>query len=91
VIPASYPAPKCGDVFITDAEAARVQVRRVARDGSWADIRVTTRQGATWTKRQPLTDGRMPYLVRDLGELIADGVPFAVLAHGGDHTEDGQR
>lgn len=31
-----------------------VEVRRVARDGSWADIRVTHGNGHVHTKRQPL-------------------------------------
>lgn len=85
---ASYLAPKAGDVYITAAESARVQVRRVARDGTWADIRVTTREGASWTKRQPLNDGRMPYLVRDIAELIAAGVPLAAVV---DRDSGGER
>ena len=63
--------PACGDVF-GDGEHNRIQVNRVARDSSWADIRVTQRgTGASWTKRQKLVDGRFPYPVWDVAAAIA--------------------
>lgn len=72
----SEPGPvQCGDVYITEPVevGARVQIRRVARDNSWADIRVTDLRGASWTKRQPLRDGRLPYSVRNIADLISGG------------------
>ena len=50
--------PRRGYVYRTD-DGAMVEIRRVARDGSWADIIVT--HGAQWTKRQPLRDGLLPF------------------------------
>lgn len=31
-----------------------LRILRVARDGTWCDVRVTQADGATWTRRQPL-------------------------------------
>lgn len=36
----------------TRTNSLRVEVKRVARDGSWCDLEVTG--GTTWTKRQAL-------------------------------------
>lgn len=51
---------KKGDLFIAypDVRGGRhlVAVTRVARDGTWADIRVMT-YTSVWSKRQPLVDG----------------------------------
>lgn len=44
--------PHKGDLFEWQDHA--VIVTRVAKDGTWADIRVHHPFGATWTKRQPL-------------------------------------
>lgn len=43
-----------GDHF--DAGILAIEVLRVARNGSWADIRVRQERSAvaTWTKRQPM-------------------------------------
>lgn len=49
-----------GDVF-TSAEGFTIVVRRTARDLSWADIKVVQPNGATWTKRQSLRNGQLPY------------------------------
>jgi hypothetical protein len=40
-----------------------VEVTRMARDGTWADIRVCN-CFVMWTKRQQLTDGELPSCVR---------------------------
>lgn len=45
--------PKTGQTYETPG-GDRVHVIRVARNGQWADTRVTQPDGATWTKRQPL-------------------------------------
>lgn len=47
--------PKRGDRFVwaTGSNFVSVLVRRVARDGSWADIACAT-GSHRWTKRQPL-------------------------------------
>lgn len=36
------------------AMGAQVEVRRVDKQGRWADVKVTQYNGASWTKRQPL-------------------------------------
>ena len=54
-----------------------IEVTRVAKDGSWADIRCYT-WAAMWTKRQPLVDGTLRYAVlrdwnqSDLSVQMAD-------------------
>lgn len=71
-----------GDRFVgyPDERPARrlyIEVTRVAKDGTWADIRVQT-WAVMWTKRQPLTDGRLPacrdgqWDVRDLAVQEVD-------------------
>jgi hypothetical protein len=51
-------AVRAGQIF--EAECGpftrpdEIEVRRVARDCSWADIRVRQSHGATWTKRMRL-------------------------------------
>jgi hypothetical protein len=57
-------AVKRGDEFVAypsrrPAERVFIRVNRVARDGSWADISACT-WAVGWTKRQPLTDGKLP-------------------------------
>ena len=48
---------KRGDLYIEGRNL--ITVRRVAKDGSWADILVNqSSTGASWTKRQPLTEPR---------------------------------
>jgi hypothetical protein len=42
-----------GDCYMA-TETNHVQVMRVAKDETWADIRVTQPSGYSWTKRQPL-------------------------------------
>lgn len=37
-----------------DWSGIAVEVRRVARDGSWADVRCVSPVDGTWTKRQQL-------------------------------------
>lgn len=47
-----------------------IRIKRVARDGSWADIQVTQPMtGNTWAKRQPLTNGFLSYPVRLIGSI----------------------
>lgn len=48
--------PRAGETFVT-ANGDRILVRRVARDGTWADVVVTQLHGASWNKRQPLLCG----------------------------------
>src|SRR4051812_27845055 len=62
-----------GDLYTApDFADAQIRVMRVARDGSWADIRVTPLSGArSWTKRQQLQDGQLPYRVSNVGLAIA--------------------
>lgn len=46
---------KKGDQFIYDPDPKRplfIQVNRVARDGSWADV-IVLNWAASWAKRQP--------------------------------------
>lgn len=54
---------KKGDVY--DWNGVRVEILRVAKDGSWADIRATSPGSYpfdpyTWIKRQPVPDGGLP-------------------------------
>jgi hypothetical protein len=54
-----------GDIFIGHperplAERHMIEVRRVAKDGSWADIKVQT-WACMWTKRQPLVEGAFAF------------------------------
>ncbi len=74
---------KRGDRFIAyadrrPAERLFVEVTRVARDGTWADIRVCT-WAVMWTKRQPVLLGGWPpesvpreWTMDDLDEQEAD-------------------
>ena len=54
---------KKGDIY--DWNSVTVEIMSVAKDGTWANIKVTS-PGAypfdpyVWTKRQPLTDGELP-------------------------------
>lgn len=59
-------------VYATERPAKRLfgEVTRVAKDGSWADIRVCT-WAVMWTKRQPLPF-RFPYLRRDWDQADID-------------------
>jgi hypothetical protein len=41
------------------------RVTRVARDQTWADIVIYT-DGGSWSRRQPLVDGRFPYEVEEI-------------------------
>ena len=54
---------KRGDVFTT-TYGDRIEVLRVHSASLWADIRVTQPHGASWTKRQPLVDGKFRFAVR---------------------------
>jgi hypothetical protein len=56
---------KRGDAFVTNpdkrlAHQHVISVMRVARDESWADIRVCN-WAVMWTKRQPLRDGTFAF------------------------------
>lgn len=54
-----------GDTFHAPKFNQAIIVMRVARDGSWADIRVVDNNQRTWTKRQPLrADGWFPFGVQ---------------------------
>lgn len=44
---------KRGDHFIFSNGAVQIEVTRVAKDGTWADI-VCSTGSARWSKRQPL-------------------------------------
>jgi hypothetical protein len=59
-------SPMTGDVFVNE-DNTRIVITRVARDNTWADIRVVQPHGAEWRKRQPLHDGRLPFRVRPVG------------------------
>jgi hypothetical protein len=55
---------KRGDRFVAygdwrPSSRLYIEVTRVAKDGTWADIRVQT-WAVMWTKRQPLTGGHLP-------------------------------
>lgn len=64
-----------GDQFILD-DGSRVEVKRVAADHSWADVKVTRPDGISWIKRQPLNGGRLPYDgAMDLSLWEDDGMP----------------
>jgi hypothetical protein len=41
------------------------RVTRVAKDHTWADIVIYT-DGGSWSKRQPLVNGRFPYEVEEV-------------------------
>ena len=50
-----------GDLFVANPDERlchrhQIEVRRVAKDGSWVDIAVMS-WAVMWTKRQPLKDG----------------------------------
>src|SRR3954447_9173400 len=64
-----------GDQFILK-DGSRVEVKRVAADHSWADVKVTQPGGASWSKRQPLRGGRLPYEgALNLALWDSDGLP----------------
>jgi hypothetical protein len=48
-----------------------IDVRRIAADESWADVTITDPGGVSWTKRQRLTHGELPFAA----ELVA-GYPL---------------
>lgn len=54
-----------------------IEVTRVAKDGTWADIRVQT-WAVMWTKRQPTNDSELPasrpyeWTVHDLAKQEVD-------------------
>jgi hypothetical protein len=58
-----------GDVYACDI--GTVVIRRMARDLSWADIKVVQPHGASWTKRQPLRAGQLPFPARS---IVSSGV-----------------
>lgn len=61
---------KKGDLFTTPmVPNGGIAVRRVARDGSWADIAVIGKYGM-FTKRQPLNDGAFPFEVEQVKGLM---------------------
>lgn len=54
-----------GDLFVAYADKRPanqvfIEVTRVAKDGTWADIIAQT-WAVQWRKRQPLRDGTLPY------------------------------
>jgi hypothetical protein len=53
------------DRFWSETMGAQITVTRVSRQGLWADIFVQRGQ-ATWTKRQPLIDGRFGFQAEQL-------------------------
>lgn len=64
-----------GDQYVLK-DGTRIEVKRVASDHSWADIKVTQRSGASWSKRQPLRDGELPFEDRiNLSIWEGDGLP----------------
>lgn len=48
-----------------------ITVKRVAKDGSWADIHVST-WAVAWNKRQPLFDGDFRFPHETFGGSVAD-------------------
>lgn len=52
---------KRGDTFHAPKFNQAIIVQRVAADGTWADIRIITSSGDSWTKRQPLRGGFFPF------------------------------
>ena len=49
-------------------EIRHIRVKRVSRDGLWADIQVTQpATGNTWAKRQPLVGGQFAFHTRLIG------------------------
>lgn len=52
-------------VTFYDGHDNRIRVYRVAKDRTWADIHVTQPNGAFWSKRQPLNNGRFPFFVTE--------------------------
>lgn len=61
---------KKGDLFTTPmAPSGGISVRRVARDGSWADIAVISKY-SMYAKRQPLKDGAFSFEVQQVEGLI---------------------
>ena len=64
---------KRGDRFYADTSACSIQVIRVARDGSWADIFVMPDGGFVgWSKRQRLLpSGQFPFSVVAAGGRVS--------------------
>jgi hypothetical protein len=54
-----------GDRYWSHTMGAEITVMRVSRKAEWADIFVKRGQ-ATWTKRQPLIDGRFGFQAEQL-------------------------
>lgn len=64
-----------GEQYVLD-DGTRIEVKRVAADSAWADLSLTQTGGASWSKRQPLRDGELPYdNVRNLSVWDGDGLP----------------
>ena len=57
-----------GDKFYATESDTYVIIRRVAWDQAWADIRVIAYDG-TWTKRQPLREGHLPFRIEYRGRV----------------------
>jgi hypothetical protein len=56
-----------GDQFYSHTMQAAFRVTRVSRAAKWADIVVRQdRTGVTWSKRQPLVDGRFAFQAEQL-------------------------
>src|SRR3954467_2412383 len=57
-------------------DGTMIEVKRVAVDHAWADVKVTQPGGASWSKRQPLSGGRLPYDgVKNLSIWEGDSLP----------------
>lgn len=53
-----------GQMYRALESGVTIAVRRVAKDGSWADIEVhSSATTLAWRKRQKLRNGRFPYAV----------------------------
>lgn len=89
--------PEKGDTYrwkIQDSSPVYLLVNRVARDGSWADIRCVT-WSASWKKRQPLPlpEGTERYMWTQ-ADLDRDALAYerrwnAPLCEAGIHEADG--
>jgi hypothetical protein len=51
-----------------------IDVNRVAHDESWADVTVTDPGGSSWTKRQRLAHGELPF-----GAELVVGYPLVAV------------
>jgi hypothetical protein len=52
-----------GDSYYSD-DGLLIAVNRVSKTQAWADIEVFSRNGASWTKRQPLFNGEFAFKAR---------------------------